>query len=74
LPAGNFAWTRRSIAPPRKRTTLNRSIANLLESRGALSGDPADAVDFYTRQSALAVTARDIARMGATLALGGVTQ
>jgi glutaminase len=51
---------------------VNRSIANLLESRGALSGDPADAVDLYTRQSALAVTARDLATMGAALALGGV--
>ncbi len=51
---------------------VNRSIANLLESRGALSGDPADAVDLYTRQSCLAVSARDLATMGATLALGGV--
>jgi glutaminase len=51
---------------------VNRSIANLLESRGALSGDPTAAVDLYTRQSSLAVTARDLATMGATLALGGV--
>ena len=51
---------------------VNRSIANLLESRGALSGDPLDAVDLYTRQSCLAVSARDLATMGATLALGGV--
>jgi glutaminase len=27
---------------------VNRTIANLLESRGALSGDPGDAVDLYT--------------------------
>ena len=51
---------------------VNRSIANLLESRGALSGDPTEAVDLYTRQSCLAVTARDLATMGATIALGGV--
>jgi glutaminase len=51
---------------------VNRSIANLLESRRALSGDPGDAVDLYTLQSSLAVTARDLATMGATLALGGV--
>jgi glutaminase len=51
---------------------VNRSIANLLASRGGLSGVPAEAVDLYTRQSALAVTARDLATMGATLALGGV--
>lgn len=51
---------------------VNRSIAALLESRGALATDPAEAVDLYTRQSSLAVTARDLATMGATLALGGV--
>jgi glutaminase len=51
---------------------VNRSIANLLQSRGVLGTDPADAVDLYTRQSCLAVTARDLATMGATLALGGV--
>jgi glutaminase len=51
---------------------VNRSIANLPESRGALSAEPAEVVDLYTRQSSLSVTARDLATMGATLALGGV--
>jgi glutaminase len=51
---------------------VNRSIVNLLASRGVVSGDPGEALDLYTRQSALAVTARDLATMGATLALGGV--
>jgi glutaminase len=50
---------------------VNRSIVNLLESRGVVSGDPVEAVDLYTRQSCLAITARDLATMGATLALGG---
>lgn len=50
----------------------NQSIARLLESFGALAGDPAEAVDRYTRQCALTVTARDLAVMGATLADGGV--
>jgi len=50
----------------------NRSIAALLQSYGRLYCDPADAVDLYTRQSALRVTARDLAVMGATLADGGV--
>jgi glutaminase len=50
----------------------NRALANLLTSVGALSGDPADAVELYTRQSCLAVTAVDLAVMGATLADGGV--
>jgi glutaminase len=51
---------------------LNQGIARLLESYGALDGDPAEAVDVYTRQCALRVTARDLAVMGATLADGGV--
>lgn len=50
----------------------NRALANLLVSVGRLSGDPAEAVELYTRQSSLAVTAVDLAVMGATLADGGV--
>jgi glutaminase len=50
----------------------NQSIARLLQSRRRLSLDPADAVDIYTKQSALGVSARDLAVMGATLADGGV--
>ncbi len=49
----------------------NRALANLLTSKDALVGDPTDAVDIYTRQSCLAVTAVDLAVMGATLADGG---
>jgi glutaminase len=50
----------------------NQSMARLLESYGRLGGDPADAVDLYTRQCCLSVTAKDLAAMGATLADGGV--
>ncbi len=50
----------------------NRELARLLESRHRIYGDSAEAVDLYTRQSALAVTAHDLAVMGATLADGGV--
>ncbi len=50
----------------------NRGIAALLESYGVLGLEPAEAVDLYTRQSSLAVTAHDLALMGATLADGGV--
>ncbi len=50
----------------------NRALANLLYSFGQLDGDPADIVELYTRQSSLAVTAVDLAIMGATLADGGV--
>lgn len=52
--------------------TRNRSIAALLETYGTISGDPAAALDLYTRQCSLLVTARDLAVMGATLADGGV--
>ena len=43
-----------------------------LDERGRLGCDPGGAVDLYTRQCCLAVTARDLAVMGATLADGGV--
>ncbi len=45
----------------------NRALARLLDL-----DDPAAAVDLYTRQCSLRVTARDLAVMGATLADGGV--
>jgi len=50
----------------------NQSLARLLQSYERLYADPAEAVDLYTRQSCLRVTARDLAVMGATLANGGV--
>ncbi|HEV8460664.1 MAG TPA: glutaminase A [Gaiellaceae bacterium] len=50
----------------------NREIVRLLEQRGRIYCDPAEALDLYTRQSSLNVTARDLAVMGATLADGGV--
>lgn len=50
----------------------NRAIGRLLRSYGRLEADPEEAVDVYTRQCALSVTAHDLAVMGATLADGGV--
>lgn len=50
----------------------NRELARLLVERDALVGDPDDAVDLYTRQCCLLVSATDLAVMGATLADGGV--
>ncbi|MFG3100831.1 glutaminase A [Streptomyces sp. NPDC048182] len=50
----------------------NESIARLLGSYGRLKGDPAQVTDVYTRQCSLAVSACDLAVMGATLAAGGV--
>jgi glutaminase len=50
----------------------NQSLARLLQSYGRLYADPAEAVDLYTRQSCLQVTALDLAEMGATLANAGI--
>lgn len=50
----------------------NAGIAHLLRGYGKLYSDPDGAVDVYTRQCSLLVTARDVAAMGATLAGGGV--
>jgi len=50
----------------------NRGLANLLEGYGRMFCDSEAALDVYTRQCSLAVTARDLATMGATLADGGV--
>jgi glutaminase len=50
----------------------NREIVALLERRGRVYSDPAEALDLYTRVCSLNVTARDLAVMGATLADGGI--
>jgi glutaminase len=50
----------------------NRELATLMASHARLDGDPAEALDLYTRQSSLRVNAADLAVMGATLADGGV--
>jgi glutaminase len=50
----------------------NRSIVHLLHSFARVYCDPMEALDLYTRQCSLNVSARDLALMGATLADGGV--
>jgi glutaminase len=50
----------------------NQGLARLLATLGRLGCDPAEAVAIYTRQCCLAVTATDLAVMGATLASGGL--
>ncbi len=50
----------------------NAGIAHLLDSYERLYFDPDQATDVYTRQCSLAVTAQDLATMGATIADGGV--
>lgn len=50
----------------------NHGIARVLQGYGRIYCDPFEALDLYTRQSCLNVTAKDLAVMGATLAGGGV--
>ena len=50
----------------------NQAIARLLDSYGLLGMDASDALELYTRQCSLDVTAKDLALMGATLADGGI--
>ena len=50
----------------------NQSLARMLQSFGRIYMDPAEAVELYTKQCSLNVTAKDLAVMGATLADGGV--
>lgn len=50
----------------------NRAMVNLLQEGGLLGAEPATTLDSYNRQSSVAVTARQLATMGATLANGGV--
>jgi glutaminase len=51
---------------------VNREILDHLTSRSRIAGNASEALDLYTRQCSLTVTARDLATMGATLADGGV--
>jgi glutaminase len=60
------------LASARATNLRNHSIARLLAGYGRLACGPDDAVELYTRQSCLSVSARDLAVMGATLADGGV--
>jgi len=50
----------------------NRGIAWLLKNANIIPGDPLEALDLYTRQCSVSVTARDLSIMGATLGNGGV--
>jgi len=50
----------------------NRAHAYLLFASDRIYSDPMEAVDIYTRQCSIGITARQLAVMGATLANGGV--
>ena len=71
-PAARCRSTTRCTFRRPRRTTGTSRIARLLQSYGRVYMDPAEAVDLYTKQCSLNVSARDLAVMGATLADGGV--
>jgi len=50
----------------------NQGLAWLLHGLGRLGADPAQAIELYTLQCSLSVTAEDLAIMAATLADGGL--
>ncbi|GJF10849.1 glutaminase [Mycolicibacterium cyprinidarum] len=50
----------------------NRAIGYMLQSFGVLDDDPNEVLDVYFRQCSLRVTSTDLAKIGATLARGGV--
>ena len=50
----------------------NQGISWILKADEVLKGSPPEILDLYTRQCSVAVTARDLVTMGATLANGGV--
>ena len=87
VPATMRAWRVRRPGPMRSRPlefdedvyrsekatgSRNRAIAYMLDSFGVLADDPDEVLDVYFRQCSLRVTSADLARMGATLARGGV--
>jgi len=49
----------------------NRAISQLMSAYERFPGDPAVAVDLYTRACSINVSAHDLSVMGATLAFGG---
>jgi glutaminase len=62
------------LASARATNHQNRALAFLLERHGRLAFDALETVDLYTRQSALEVSAGDLATMAATLATAASTR
>lgn len=50
----------------------NQAFSYLMQNYEVIKSDPMQALDIYTAQCSVAVTAKDLAIMGATLANGGV--
>ncbi|MEM8737955.1 MAG: glutaminase A [Planctomycetota bacterium] len=60
------------FASERETGHRNRAIAHLLRQFGRFDGPMDESLDLYFKQCAVAVTARDLATIGATLAHAGV--
>jgi glutaminase len=70
--AGRALSVNQEVYKSESETNLrNRAIAGLLKAYEVIKGDPAEALDLYTRQCSVSVSAKDLAVMGATLANGG---
>src|SRR4029077_19223581 len=67
-----LALNREVYASASETNHRNQSIARLLQSVGRIYLESDQAVELYTRQCSLNVSATDLAVMGATLADGGV--
>ncbi|WLR52193.1 glutaminase A [Bacillus tianshenii] len=50
---------------------LNRSMCYYMKQHGIIKGDVEELMDLYTKQCAIEVTCRDLARIGAVLAFDG---
>ena len=71
-PADRFRSMTEMLAWRSKATPATGRSRNCWKATGCIAGDPAEALELYTRQCSLDVTAHDLAVMGATLADGGV--
>ena len=71
-PDAAWRWTTARWPRPWPPTTATARWPTCWPASGRVRGDPDEAVQLYTRQSCLAVTAVDLAVMGTTLASGGI--
>jgi len=70
--AGRSLWVDEAVYASESSTgDRNRALGHLMRSYGVIDGSVEVAAETYFRQCSLLVTVRDLAVMGATLALGG---
>jgi len=70
--AGRSLRVNKDVYRSESKTNIhNHAIVLLLKSYGRFYDNPSETLDLYTRQCSVAVSTRDLAVMGATLANGG---